>query len=617
MSWIQKLYETYAQCASSKTAGTEPWPVAHMIKKAHVEVVIDDTGNFRSCRARKLEWVESPTLIPATESSAGRSGTKIAPHPLCDELGYCAFDFPAGDQKKYAAYEKQLERWCASDYAHPKALAVLTYLKKHTLWSDLNNEHIFPVTITNSKGQKTKQKDEKVFIRWRVEAVGKLLAGTWEDVDLINAWSCFDRFNNSQRGFCMITGDNVRLTQNHSRFIRYSGDGAKLISSNDTSGFTFRGRFIDANQACGVGFDVTQKAHNALRWLIARQAYRNGYQAVVAWSLSGKKIPDPFANSFELFGVETDGPDIKQLHEQVYHGDAGQAFGQRLAKLLAGYLAELGSTNEVVVMGLDSATPGRMAMTYYRELDHAEFLGRVEAWHRDHAWHQNYSKEIKFVGAAAPKDIAEAAFGRRLDEKLGKATVERLLPCIIDGQKIPGDIVESIVRRASNRVGLEHWEWEKYLGIACALFRGYHKERGYEMALELNRTSRDYLYGRLLAIAENIEDRALYLGGEKRDTSAAKLMQRFADHPNSTWRNIVLSLVPYKSRLRSNAPGFLYTREKQLDEITCLFQGDDFMDESKLSGEFLLGYHCQRQALRTRPETEQDENVETTAAETN
>ena len=27
----------------------------------------------------------------------------------------------------------------------------------------------------------------------------------------------------------------------------------------------------------------------------------------------------------------------------------------------------------------------------------------------------------------------------------------------------------------------------------------------------------------------------------------------------------------------------------------CLFEADDFIKDTKLSGEFLLGYHCQRQ----------------------
>ena len=259
-------------------------------------------------------------------------------------------------------------------------------------------------------------------------------------------------------------------------------------------------------------------------------------------------------------------------------------------------------------MGLDSATPGRMAITFYRELKGAEFLERVQSWHEQHAWLQNFGKEFRFVGAPAPKDIAEAAFGRRLNDKLRKATVERLLPCIVDGRPLPRDLMESTVHRACNRAGLEHWVWEKNLGIACALFKGFFKEREYQMTLETNRTSRDYLYGRLLAIAEHVEGRALYVSGETRDTTASKLTQRFADRPASTWRIIELALKPYMSRLRAKRPAFLREMEKLLDEVVPSFQGNDFLDDSRLSGEFLLGYHCQRQVLNPRKTDKPDSN---------
>ena len=119
------------------------------------------------------------------------------------------------------------------------------------------------------------------------------------------------------------------------------------------------------------------------------------------------------------------------------------------------------------------------------------------------------------------------------------------------------------------------------------------------MALEEHRTTRDYLFGRLLALADNIESYALSQAGEKRDTTAARLMQRFADRPFSTWRNIELALVPYRSRLRSSerGAGFLWKRENLLDEIQCRFQPDDFTSDRALSAEFLLGYHCQRATL--------------------
>ena len=58
------------------------------------------------------------------------------------------------------------------------------------------------------------------------------------------------------------------------------------------------------------------------------------------------------------------------------------------------------------------------------------------------------------------------------------------------------------------------------------------------MKLETERHTPDYLYGRLLAIADNIENYALRMAGEGRETTAARLMQRFADRPFSTWRTI-------------------------------------------------------------------------------
>lgn len=119
------------------------------------------------------------------------------------------------------------------------------------------------------------------------------------------------------------------------------------------------------------------------------------------------------------------------------HADTAQSFALRLKRAIAGYGTKLDPSTDIVVMGIDSATPGRMGITFYRELKGSEFLNRIEAWHANSAWPQYFGKDRKFIGAPAPRDIAEAAYGRRLDDKLSKATVERLLPCIIDGSQLP------------------------------------------------------------------------------------------------------------------------------------------------------------------------------------
>ncbi len=171
------------------------------------------------------------------------------------------------------------------------------------------------------------------------------------------------------------------------------------------------------------------------------------------------------------------------------------------------------------------------------------------------------------------------------------------MPSIIDGRPVPRDLVEQCVRRASNRVGLEPWEFEKSLGIACSLFKGFQNEGGYIMALEEERNSRDYLYGRLLAVAEKIESMALYFAKEKRETTAARLMPRFIDRPFSTWRTIRIGLRPYEARLNAKAPGLLSGYIELLDGISCQFLTDEFTQDNRLSGECLLAYHCQRKWL--------------------
>ncbi len=641
MSWIQKLHETYELCAGLPLFSSNPLlPISHTTQQAHIEIVIDGSGNFR--RASVVSKEDQTTLIPCTEESGGRAGSKPKNHPLCDKLQYVAGDyrelggevtvgFTKEQEEPHRSYLKDLEAWGASPDGHRKLAAILTYVRKKHVVHDLVRERLLPL---DSQGKLLKKWDgdkkdvpaifkvipagsspEDAFIRWHVEIANDPEPAIWKDKEIMDAWIRYYASQQTKHGLCMVTGNETILAEQHPAKLRNAGDKAKLISSNDTSGYTFRGRFIDAVQACGVGFVVTQQAHKALQWLLdfeRRQAFRNGNQVIVAWAVSGKSLPDLFNNSAQMFGLESREEDVAP----AYHGDAGLAFAVRLKRYIAGYRTRLGPTDAIVVMALDSATPGRMAITYYRELTGSEFLERIQLWHESCAWHQNFGKNLKFVDVPSPRDITEAAYGRQVEgksgEKLRKATVERLLPCIIDGRPIPRDIVESTVRSAVNRPGLEKWEWEKNLGIACALFRGHHKQRSYEMALELDRTSRDYLFGRLLAVAERIEDMALYLAKENRGTSAAKLMQRFADHPYSTWRTIELSLAPYKTRLRSRSPGFLVNMEKLLDGIICTFRGQDFMSEARLSGEFLLGYHCQRQALWPKSEsTNAEETTET------
>jgi CRISPR-associated protein Csd1 len=634
MSWIEKLYRTYENNTGSIGSGNILLlPLYHTTQNAQIQIVLDDGGNFS--RASLVSKEDSPTIIPATEESAGRAGSKMAPHPLCDTLQYVAGDYLkwGGNPKKkknesgYEQYIHVLQGWVASS-RNRKLESVLTYIRKCTLikdlvehkllfadangllmekWDEVSDEPpIFKaVKTSNKKGQ------YEIFIRFSVELPGEMSSELWKDSELQQSWSQYYPELLKDEDLCMVVGKMAKIASNHPKNIRYPGDGTKLISSNDKDGFTYRGRFTNDKEACGVSIEITQKAHNALRWLIAKQGRRDGDQAIVAWAVSGADLPDPTNDTLAMLFK---GQEETAKRKSEY---TAQEIGEALKKLIGGYSSKLNSTEDVVVMGLDSAMPGKggLSVTFYRELLGAEFLNRVMTWHdleKGCVWRQYFAKDKIFVGAPAPRDIAECAYGKRLDEKLRKATAARILPCIVDGTPIPRDLVESCVRRASNRQGIEFWEGEKALGIACALYKHQYKERNYKMSLERERKTRDYLYGRLLAVAEFMEGLALNVAGENRDTNAARLMQRFADHPYSTWRNIELALVPYKTRLRAKRPGFLSNMEKELDEIKNVFQTEEYMTDNALSGEFLIAYHCERKWLwdSIKNEKAEDNNLE-------
>jgi CRISPR-associated protein Csd1 len=616
MSWIEELYKTYDYCINVDDSPTPPY---HMKNNTHIEIRIDGNGNFISAKLEELK----NTVIPCTEKSEAARTMNPPSHPLCDKIQFVAGHYVGSKTSYFNKYIELLGQWSESEFSHPMVNAIYNYVRKQSLIADLQqyDPNILPED----------EDPADLFVRWCVEIPGENETRTWNCKPLYKSWQDFYESHESIQGLCMVKGEIAALALNHPKRIRHGGDGAKLISSNDKSGFTFRGRFatnevlIDgkksevAIQSATISAEVSQKVHRVLGWLIDRQSFRNGDQVIVSWSVTGEEKPNEFSATNTLFG-DSDEEKIAELNSHTPR-DAGQTFARKLSKKIAGYRASLTDAKKIVVMGLDSAGPGRISITFYRELAGSEFLDRVEKWHSDMAWYfheyiQDPTEKKKkhsghMVYAPSPRVIAEACYGKRLDDKLKKSTIERLLPCIIDGKQIPEDLVSMAIKRASNKIGIDHWEWERALSVACALYSyqqiriNHNTKTEKNMALEKERTDRDYLYGRLLAVAEHLEEIALNVAKEPRETTAARLMQRFSDFPFSTWRTIESSLVPYKSRLSANRPGFLVNMKKLLDEIHAMFLPGDFENNGRLSGSYLLGYHCQRLELKTKKTNEE------------
>lgn len=639
---MNKLYDTYENCKSEVgVIGTNKknmplLPIAHSTQNAQIEVTINEKGEF--LRARALEKDEAVTIIPVSEDSATRS-SGIAPHPLCDKLIYIAGDYDKYVEKEikknkeaeeskikkkredsFKKYIDQLDKWCNSSYKNKKVVAILNYLNKKVVMAHLIEHKVF---VCNDKGMLEKAvkiggvAQSEAFVRFNVQIMREDESAVWLDSKIYESYIKYYLSLQKDVNLCYVKGEKIPCSEKHPAKVRHTGDKSKLISANDDTGFTYRGRFEDKNKVVSIGYETSQKAHNALRWLIDIQGHKfgnpkDGQKVIVAWGTKNQDIPRILEDTQEsLFGEEE--PDTITTEKE---------FAKRLNHSISGYGCDLDTKAEIVIMGLDSATIGRLSITYYRELDGLDFLNRVKKWHRTCIWQHTYKeiqdgidekgkqkfKYITFIGAPSPKDIAIIAFGDarinnktnkkqlQLKDSLLKATIERLLPCIIDGAKLPYDIVNSAVNRTSNPVSMECWEWQKVLTITCALVKKYRYDKFrevWEMALDENQKDRSYLFGRLLAIAQQIEEYALSTTDEKRATNAERLMHQFKLHPYKTWGIVTDKLNPYMQRLGSKC---IHLKEL-MTKVNTMIPYEEFTSQKKLEDSYILGYYCQRQVF--------------------
>lgn len=627
MSWIHKLYETYENCSHEvgEFRGNEIvlLPLFHTTQQAQIEITIDLDGNFCfNCSKVIQDKKDATTIIPCTEKSAGRTNTPV-PHLLFDKLQYIAGDYKSYGGSKDACYEDyitQLSEWCNSQYSHPYVCAVLTYLKKGTVIADLIKDGIlfsengkllesWNGTKENTPPIFSVLKDQSdAFIRFAVATSdGSWLSGgkLWRNKEV---WeSCFKYLSEEKTDvdFCYVQGKQLSVSTMSPKKIRNAGDSAKLISSNDNNGYTYRGRFKTANEAFCIGKETTDKAHIALKWLITKQGFINGDQVILAFGTNGQNVPKPTGDS-----VET----ALDIEPNIPITDIKSEFAQEFKNALLKRKNRLKGDEEAVIIGLDSATPGRLSVFYYREMKEHELLSRIESWHKSCCWKHEYlfvddgvdekgkpkKTRVDFEGAPALKEIVYATYGSGVSDKLKKSCMERLLPCVIDNALIPIDIMKNLARNVARNRHKDHWEFQKHLGISCAIIRKYfndlnrikNKEEVWIMSLNVQEDDRSYLFGRALAYAQNLEKWALGQGDDGRTTNAQRLQEAFSRQPAKTWKVIYEKLIPYLNRLGRISDN---RRDEMLDVISRI-KLEDF-NNKPLTEVYLLGYACQMRAF--------------------
>lgn len=619
MSWIQVLNNTYDK--AGKYIGVKDQkdcvllPIAHSTQNAQIEIAIDLDGNFKS--ARKVEKAESVTIIPVTEDSGTRS-SGIAPHPLCDKLCYIAGDYTTytNDKKtkeQFSAYINQLEKWVQAG-AHEYVRAVYNYLKNEKVIRDLLGSKLLvldekDLLDSNVKIAGISQND--AFVRFRIQDENAPGTGEiWTDTAIYENFIHYYLSQFESYDLDYITGELIPCSFKQPSKIRHSGDKSKLISGNDSSGFTYRGRFATKEEAISIGYIPSQKAHNALRWLIERQGYRRFGMCLITWNPEEKEIPDWLdSDTYKL--IYGDNEDIPL--------DLGENYAEQVNNAIRGKYADIDNpSDQIVVMGLNAATPGRLSITYYQQMSGSTFLNNLLSWHLSCNWIMSYTKNRMNKNqpiAPEPEDIVKAAYGvernnfLHVDDALMQDTLKRIIPCIIEGRRLPPDIVTAAFENACKPQAFSSYNRRKIVDIACALINKKTNEKvknkkgaSNMMGLDRNNHNRDYLYGRLMAVAHKLEyDTFTEEERGKRETNSDKYRYMVVKKPKYYWKIVEQRIQPYKKKLDF---GLQIKYDKEFQEIYNSFDYDDFSNAKGLNERFLLGYNCELSFLWKGSNTE-------------
>ena len=561
--------------------------------------------------------------VPVTQESLSRA-RESHPHPLFDQREYV---FPALEDGKHKAtkkneqYKTLLHEFAESEFAPAFVKAVWNYV------SDDNRD--FEAELPEGTKPKTP-------ILFRVEDSAS--PNLWEKPELFSAWHAFyTRKIQAESGQTLdfIGGGQDTVAQFHPKKISLAAGNAKLVSANDKSNFVFRGIFrhpdncpkdeqsafksrFGLTDAVTIGYESSQKAHQFLRYLIGTQGIHCGEQVIVPFAnrTGAKSLPaPPVTDDDEDWGddeITTTSDVMTKLG-----ANTGLDYAKSIGKALAGFSLDkqVEAHAPTAIAIFESATPGRLSITYYRELARNEYLENVRDWHETCKWpiwrkSKDGGRPFVVFGAPSFERILQAAFGWSKSatdsgyQKLKQRVRAQLIRSVFDNAPLPADFVANAVRRVSNPLSVTtdgQFDRNRFLATlatTCALLKHRYTttkpKESFDMGIDLARTDRDYLYGRLLGAADKLEEYALHKKDNGRlVTAAIRYMQTFSMRPATTWQIIHNQLIPYKQQVRNSVA------DRELQSIGASLAAEAYEDDRPLAPVYLAGYYHERSRIET------------------
>ena len=402
LSWTDELIRIYDCCILNEDKSNRPVPIYHVKENAQITISITKDGEITPIGrfAEIVEDEDAATIIPVTKNSIAKSGDDTA-RPFVEELQFVAKDYPeysVENTKKFNSYIEELRKWHESAFTNFAVDAVYKYFSTRSLIHDLIEYGFLKVEENDGKIKLLPEKINKVplqkcKVRFRVD--GKptwKISGDGDDFNLQKNYSDYYNSVSNENNLCYASGQHGQLTYKHP----YVMSTAKLFSYKEEGTLKYLGRFTNSEEASAMSYDVSQKIHNALSWLLDKQGvriYAKGINlSILIWETDFNSLPNPLlaCEDGKCDDISEDCTDVADdSSDEKSDIETGKIYKRLTISSLFGvrneYTVDSDKQSKTSILMLDcpaESYKGRLSVVMYEELPTSEYLDNIINWHK-------------------------------------------------------------------------------------------------------------------------------------------------------------------------------------------------------------------------------------------
>ena len=633
MNYIKGLYDTYNKLEEQGLIGQYDEDGLGVFPKYHNIKGIDKKGSAYEVVINSLDGSYTINKIvtnsdknkkylvyPTTIASTTRTSDLRVPHGVCEELQYLSMSY-AGISNNFTTYLNNLKEWLEfteGDYWLEAVYNFMEYTSR-SKENDIVNliRSLYPDELI----------DKKTFVIFTVDSEcisnSKRLQDMWVyyiDVKYKNGYEGF------KNGFDELTGNKGIIPRKFPTVIAT----AKILSKSKDTLEPHIGRFIrksESSDVFSITYNTAQKSYNLLSYLLKAKGNNSKWlganTTLIMWT-DGEEISPGQTLEEELDEFVFDDEDTIEVTDSTIQEYLSNTFGLQTNGL------HLNSGYNVYILMLVKTNQGRVAIKKYQKLTDLGYQEVLDYWYATTSWESVYTNENTKQVSLGLRALVNNLFGR--EEEMNKffnlkvnqgfegkavSLIEELMEAKMNKQRLPIKFYKKAMMNARQRHRYKN-TWDKTLLTTLSMYKKYqwdYKNKYVGVDVEVGNQTNSYLYGRLMAVYEQIESTALYYRGtDKRQTFVEKNWASIINRPLHMWDRMATKTSPYMNYLLRNKPGIHHKFSILVLELgSQLAENGDFATKGKkpLDDDFILGYYHQLKALRqknTNNNQEEDTN---------